>query len=145
MAKRYDNIDPGPITNEDDRTVYIGSRDQVLDRSWVTLLWMEVIAKAKEDLALFLRMHEDGESLSEEDKFYADTAYSFLFVDGYTIALGNTEITIEDLLRNWREIKSIDKWRKQQWKDIRKKVRQKRSALKTRRERQRINHGNQRQ
>lgn len=144
MKKKQQEYNLKPITNADERQAYIGSRHQVLDRSWVTSLWMQVITKAKEDLALFIRMYEDGEDLSDEDKFYADTAYNFLFVEEYTISLGDIEVTLEELLRNWRNIKSMKDWRKRQWKDIRKKVTQKRKALRTRRERQQEKHAAQR-
>lgn len=140
MKKKQQEYKLRPITDADDREAYIGSRDQILDRSWVTLLWMQVIAKAKEDLALFIRMREDGEKLSDEDKFHADTAYNFLFAEDYLIPLGDIEITLEELLGNWREIKNIRTWREEQWKDIKEKAQRKRKALQTRRERQQERH-----
>jgi len=136
MKKSFQEQSVKPITDADETEAYIGSRGQVLNRSWPTLLWMEVIKKAEEDLALFIRMHEDGEKLSDEDKFHADTAYGFLFDPEYTIWLGNTEITLEELLENWYSVKSMEQWREKQWIKIREKVKRKRTALQTRRIRQ---------
>lgn len=118
----------------DDRETYLSSRDNVIERSWVTELWMRVIQKAIDDLALFTRMHEDGETLTEEDKMYADTAYSFLFNPEYTVTIGNIEITVEELISIWG-CENPERWRDMLRDKIKKLVVTKRKAVETRRRR----------
>lgn len=137
MKKKTQEQTVEPITDEDETEAYLGGRGEILNKSWPTLLWMEVIKKAEEDLALFIRMQEDGEKLSDEDKLAADTAYGFLFNPEYTIWLGDIEVTLEELLENWYVVKNMDQWRKREWAKIREKAEKKRAALRTRRTRQR--------
>jgi hypothetical protein len=115
---------------------YIGCRNNILDRSWVTELWMRVIQKAIDDLAVAIRMHEDGEPLSEEDKFNADTAYNFLFIDGYTISIGDAEkpkdITTAELISIWG-CEDINMWREGIVEKLKQLVEEKRKAVYTRR------------
>jgi hypothetical protein len=117
-----------------DRDDYLESRDNVLERSWVTELWMRVIQKAIDDLALFTRMHEDGEFISEENMIYANTAYNFLFNPEYTIQIGDIEITVEELISLWG-CENPTSWREILKEKIDKLVIIKRKAVKTRRSR----------
>jgi hypothetical protein len=120
---------------DDDRDAFFGSKDPVLERSWPTELWMRVIQKAIDDLALFTRMHEDGEVLTEEDIFHANTAYSFLFSEGYTFDLGGFDITLDELLEFWK-CENVQQWRKKAYKRVKALVISKRKALATRRSRE---------
>lgn len=119
---------------QDDRTLYVGSRDFILYRSWVTELWMRVIQKAIDDLALFTRMREDGEKLSEEEEILASTAEGFLFNPEYTIDLAGTEITLEDLLEHW-ECKDMKRWRSVTRDKVEALVEEKRNALQRKKQR----------
>ena len=116
----------------EDRNTYIGSRDFVLNRSWVTELWMKVIQKAIDDLATFTRTYEDGEKLSDEEKMYADTAYGFLFDPEYAIDLGGYDITLEELLEFWG-CESVNRWREDLRERIKVLVVEKRAIIEARR------------
>lgn len=116
----------------EDRDVYIGSRDYILDRSWVTELWMRVIQKAIDDLALFIRMEEDGEKISEEDWLYGETAHGFLFDPDYRVSLDGKETSLADLLENWGCC-DIDEWRELTREKVYRLVIEKRKALHIRR------------
>ena len=118
----------------EDRSNYLTSKHDILRRSWVTELWMRVIQKAIDDLALFTRAHEDGEELSEEDMYYADTAYNFLFDPEYMIRIGKMELTTEELIALWGQ-ENISRWRKRVKKKVKKLVITKRKAVETRRRR----------
>jgi hypothetical protein len=118
----------------DDRDRYLSSRDNILERSWETELWMRVIQKAIDDLALYRRMHADGEELSEEDVLYADTAYSFLFNPEYTIMIGTMELTLEELLAMWG-CENITTWRERVRKKVQVLEQEKRKAILARRSR----------
>lgn len=118
----------------DDRDRYLSSRDNILERSWETELWMRVILKAIDDLALYRRMHADGENLSEEDIFHADTAYNFLFNPEYTITIGNMELTLEELLAIWG-CEDVDGWRKKTRERVKCLEAEKRKAILVRRSR----------
>lgn len=87
--------------------LFISMRENMLGKSWVNDLWVRVIFKAIDDLALFKRMHQDGEHISEEQMFHADTAYNFLFIPGYTISVG---LTLRELLGIWG-YEDIERWR----------------------------------
>jgi len=121
---------------ENNHDAYIGCRDDILSRSWVTELWMRVIHKAIDDLAIAIRMYEDEEPLSEEDKYNADTAYNFLFVDGYTINIGDQEksmeVTTAELISMWG-CEDIKGWREEITDRLQTLVEDKRKAVYTRR------------
>ena len=95
---------------------------------------MRVIQKAIDDLALFTRMREDGEELSEEDTYYADTAYNFLFNPEYTIQIGKMELTTEELIALWGQ-ENVHRWRKRVKEKAKRLVKTKRKAVETRRRR----------
>ena len=116
----------------EDRDAYIGSRDYILDRSWVTEFWMKVILKAIDDLASISRMEEDEEKISEEEWLYAETAHGFLFDPEYVIDLDGKDITLEELLENWG-CEDINKWRERTKQRIQILIVEKRRALQLRR------------
>lgn len=118
----------------DDRDRYLSSRDNILERSWETELWMRVIQKAIDDLALYRRMHADGEELSEEDVLYADTAYNFLFNPEYTIMVGTMELTLEELLGMWG-CENMTAWRERVREKVKMLEKEKRKAILARRSR----------
>lgn len=122
----------------EDRDAYIGSRDYILERSWVTELWMRVIQKAIDDLALFIRMEEDGEKISEEEWAYGETAHGFLFDPHYVIDLAGKGATLEELLENWG-CHDIKGWREMTRERILLLVKEKRKALYTRRSKEYAN------
>ena len=116
----------------EDRDAYIGSRDYILERSWVTELWMRVIQKAIDDLALFTRMYEDKEKISEEEWGYAETAHGFLFDPDYVIDIDGKDVSLADLLDNWG-CEDVVGWRTKTSKRVRQLVIEKRKTLQTRR------------
>lgn len=97
---------------------------------------MRVIQKAIDDLALFTRMREDNEKLSEEDIHYANTAYNFLFNPEYTIQIGKMELTTEELISLWG-CEDVGGWRIRVRKRVKRLVKAKRRAVETRRRRAR--------
>lgn len=110
-----------------DKDLYIGNRENTLKKSWVTDLWMSVIRKAINDLALYSKVIQDGGKLSEEEITNAETAYGFLFDPEYTIQIGNMELTTEELLSHWpEEFYNIDRWRKDKKEEIKKLIEVKR-------------------
>jgi len=72
----------------------ITSRTDVINKQNATDIWSRVVQKAIDDLALFLRMKQDNEKMSEEDISNATSAYGFLFSDDYTIPFDDYYIDI---------------------------------------------------
>lgn len=75
------------IVDEQDRQAELESRNNIISKSFVTDLWMRVITKAIEDLALYKTMRIKGKILDEEDIENEESAKGFLFDDDYIIAM----------------------------------------------------------
>ena len=82
------------IVDSVDRQAYLESRNKVINKSWVTDLWMRVIQKSIDDIILFRKARICGKKLSEEDKFNEFTAKEFIFNDDYKIPLDDYLIDI---------------------------------------------------
>lgn len=80
---------------ETDRQAFIGSRNNVLSKSFATDLWMKVIHRAIDDIVMYRSMKEIGKDLSEEDLEFEDSAYKFLFDDNYRIPVDDYLVDIE--------------------------------------------------
>ena len=57
-------------------------------------LWIKVINKAIDDLALFIRNFEDEKLLSEDDWKIAQSAYCFLFIDNYSVPIDDYNVDV---------------------------------------------------
>jgi len=77
-----------------DREAHIESRTDVLNKSFVTDLWMKVITRAIDDVALYQIMRHKGKILKEEDLENEASAKGFLFDDSHKIPMGDYLIDI---------------------------------------------------
>jgi predicted RNA-binding Zn-ribbon protein involved in translation (DUF1610 family) len=84
----YDTVD------EADREAQLSSRTNVLSKSFVTDLWMKVITRAIDDIALYTVMRIRDKPLKEEDLENEESARGFLFDDGYRIPMGDYLVDI---------------------------------------------------
>jgi len=78
-----------------DRDAQIGSRNNVLSKSFVTDLWMKVITRAIDDLALYEIMRSKGKTLKEEDVENEQSALGFLFDDDYKVPLDDYKVDVK--------------------------------------------------
>lgn len=88
IRPQYDQVD------EEDRQAHIGSRSDILSKSFVTDLWMKVIGRAVDDLVSINLMRQQGTPLKDEDKESEESAMSFLFDDNHRIALDDYLVDI---------------------------------------------------
>ena len=72
-----------------DREAHIGSRSNILSKSFVTDLWMKVITRAIDDVALYKVMRHKGKKLKEEELENEASAFGFLFDNEYRIPMGD--------------------------------------------------------
>jgi len=70
-----------------DKEAYISSRNDVLNKSFVTDLWMKVILRAIDDVALYTIMRVTNKKLREEDLENESSALGFLFDEDYRIPM----------------------------------------------------------
>jgi ribosomal protein S27E len=80
--------------DNDDREAQIGSRDNIFNKSFVTDLWMKVITKAIEDVALYTVMRKKGKVLREEDLDNEHSAISFLFDKNHKVPLDDYLVNV---------------------------------------------------
>ena len=85
----YDKVD------QRDRDAQIGSRTNVLSKSFVTDLWMKVINRAIDDIALYIVMRKNNKTLSDEDELNDVSAKGFLFNDDHAIAMDDYLVDVE--------------------------------------------------
>jgi hypothetical protein len=88
IRPKYDEVD------EEDRNAHLGSRTDVLSKSFVTDLWMKVISRAIEDLVSIALMKQQGVPLKDEDKESEETANGFLFDDDYRIPMDDYTVEV---------------------------------------------------
>jgi hypothetical protein len=72
-----------------DREAHLDSRNNILSKSFVTDLWMKVITRAIDDVALYKVMRHKGRKLKEEELLNEESAWEFLFNDDYRIPMGD--------------------------------------------------------
>lgn len=91
-----------------DRDAHINSRNNVLSKSFVTDLWMKVITRAIDDLALYETMKRKGKELKEEDLENKESAIGFLFDDDYHIPMGDylVDVTCPKCSGVWTDLLS---------------------------------------
>jgi len=75
--------------DEEDSEAQISSRNNIFNKSFVTDLWMRVITKAIEDVALYSLMRQKGKILKEEEIENEESAISFLFNEDHRIPLSD--------------------------------------------------------
>lgn len=75
------------IMDNEEREAQIGSRNNIISKSFVTELWMKVITRAIDDIALYHVMKKKGKTLTEEDLANEESAFGFLFDDDYFIPM----------------------------------------------------------
>jgi hypothetical protein len=95
IRPQYDQVD------EEDRQAHLGSRSDVLSKSFVTDLWMKVISRAVDDLVSIELLKKQNVILKEEDKEIEETATSFLFDDNHRIALDDYLVDIVCVSCQW--------------------------------------------
>jgi len=78
----------------EDREAYLTSTNSILEKTWLTDLWMRVIQKAIDDLALFRRTLESDVRLTIDDWDMGTSAYCFLFDDSYRVPIDDYYIDI---------------------------------------------------
>lgn len=85
---QYDAVDL------EDREAHLGSRSDILSKSFVTDLWMKVIARAIDDIVTISLIKQQNITLKEEDLEIEETALGFLFDDDYRISLDDYIVSI---------------------------------------------------
>lgn len=78
-----------------DKIAYIGSRSNVLSKSFATDLWMKVIHRAIDDIVTYKVSRDANKVIREEDKEAVNDAYGFLFHDEYKIPFDDYMVNIE--------------------------------------------------
>jgi len=86
---KYDQVD------EEDRMAQLGSRTNVLGKSFVTDLWTKVLHRAIDDIVLYRVMRENDVPLKEEDIELEMSAQEFLFDDEYRVPMDDYQIRTE--------------------------------------------------
>lgn len=81
--------------DRDDREAQLASRSDVLTKSFATDLWMRVIQRAIDDLALFRFMRAKGKTLKEDELKDEASAKGFLFDDDYTIPMDDYLVDVD--------------------------------------------------
>ena len=72
-----------------DREAQLGSRTNVLGKSFATDLWIKVIIRAIDDAALYKFMKLVNKTLNEEEQEDEKLAWSFLFNDDHRVPMGD--------------------------------------------------------
>lgn len=88
-----------------DREAQLTSRTDILSKSFATDLWMRVISRAIDDVALFMFMRASGTELKEEDIEYEESANGFLFDDTHRIPMDDylVDIDCQKCQQTWSE------------------------------------------
>lgn len=83
-------------TQEDnnDRIAIIGSRSDVLSRSFVADLWMGVLQRAISDLISYRTKRANNQQLTSEELRDEATAEGFIFEKGYTIPFDDYQVKV---------------------------------------------------
>jgi hypothetical protein len=99
----YEKVD------EEDRLIQLSSRTDVLSKSFTTDLWMKVITRAIDDVALYRVMREQGKELKEEELEYEKSASAFLFNKEHRIPMDDyqVDITCPKCEHIWQSIMSL--------------------------------------
>jgi hypothetical protein len=85
------------VEDQADREAQLGSRTDILSKSFVTDLWMKVITRAIDDIALYTVMKVRGRTLSDEDLENKASAEGFLFDDDYKIPMDDYLVDVSCL------------------------------------------------
>jgi hypothetical protein len=104
IRPQYDQVD------EEDRQAHIGSRSDILSKSFVTDLWMKVISRAVDDLVSIELLKKQNVALKEEDKEIEETATSFLFNDNHRIALDDYLVNVVCISCQWHSVHSMSEF-----------------------------------
>lgn len=85
--------------------MFLSSRNPVLNKSWVSDLWCRVIQRALDDIILFERMHQNDESLTEENMEDEQTAHALLFDETHRIPMDDylVKISCPQCKKNWQD------------------------------------------
>jgi len=78
-----------------DRTAYIQSRQDILNKTFVVDLWTKVIVRAIEDLAAYRIQRRIKKKLSEEELIFEASAHGFLFDDNWRIPIDDYKIMLQ--------------------------------------------------
>lgn len=78
-----------------DRQIQLSCRNDVLSKSFVTDIWMRVITRAIDDVALYKIMRAQGKELSEEEAEFESSANAFLFDEEYRIPFDDYKADIK--------------------------------------------------
>lgn len=97
------------IVDEKDRIAHIASYGDVLNKSFVTDLWMQVINRAINDIAQSRIMRALGIPLKEEDIDNEESAVSFLFNDNHRIPLDDyiVDVICQKCDHIWQNMMSV--------------------------------------
>lgn len=85
------------IEDQADREAQLGSRTDILSKSFVTDLWMKVITRAIDDIALYTVMRVRNRPLNDEDLENEASAKGFLFDDDYKIPMDDYLVDVSCL------------------------------------------------
>jgi hypothetical protein len=80
-----------------DRLAYIGSRSDVLSKSFVTDLWVKVINRAIDDIVIYRVSKDNNKPIKEEELETVNDAYGFLFHDEYKVPFDDYLVKVECL------------------------------------------------
>jgi len=78
----------------EDRYAQLSSRTDILSKSFTTDLWMKVITRAIDDVALYQFMREEGKQLKEEEIEFEESAKAFLFDENHHIPIDDYQVNI---------------------------------------------------
>jgi len=81
--------------DREEREAQLSSRTDVLTKSFATELWMRVIQRAIDDVALFRIMRVKGKELKEEELEDERSAKSFLFDEDYAIVMDDYLVDVD--------------------------------------------------
>lgn len=80
--------------DQQERDAHLSSRNQILNKTYATAVWMKVIHRAVDDIVLYEVMQEYGERLKEDEIIDLESAKSFLFNDEHKIPFDDYEVII---------------------------------------------------
>ncbi len=79
----------------EDRHIQLSSRTNVLSKSFTTDLWMKVITRAIDDVALYRMMRAQGKELKDEEKEFEESANAFLFDEEHHIPMDDYQVDVK--------------------------------------------------
>jgi len=99
----YEEVD------EADRYAQLSSRSDILSKSFTTDVWMKVITRAIDDVALYEFMRQEGKKLKEEELEFEASAKSFLFNENEKILFDDylVDVTCQKCRQVWKETMSV--------------------------------------